>query len=96
MPVSIGDIAKRMLTLLPPDGTPVLNRVMRVMLTTNPRPRSTRTATSRRATCLLRQGRVGIQRGQGGQIFLLPEKTRKSLNPARSRRQRKRTGPKRG
>ena len=32
MPVSIDDIAEQMLALLPDDGTPVLNRVMRVML----------------------------------------------------------------
>ena len=30
--VSVEDIAKQMLVLLPEDGTPVLNRVMRVML----------------------------------------------------------------
>jgi hypothetical protein len=32
VPVSIDDIAKQMLVLLPEDGAPASNRVMRVML----------------------------------------------------------------
>ena len=73
MPVSIDDIAAQMLTLLPDDGTPVLNRVMRVMLSRALAARIDQDQYFKARDLLLKQGRVGIQRGQGGQIFLLPE-----------------------
>lgn len=73
MPALIDDIARQMLALLPDDGTPVLNRVMRVMLS---RALATRVDQDRYFEArdfLLKSGRIGVQRGQGGQIFLLPE-----------------------
>jgi hypothetical protein len=73
MPVSIDDIAKQMLALLPPDGTPVLNRVMRVMLARRFEADIDQDRYFEARDLLLKHGRVGIQRGQGGQIFLLPE-----------------------
>jgi hypothetical protein len=68
--VSVEDIAKQMLVLLPEDGTPVLNRVMRVMLA---RALSTgieedRYLAARRA--LVEGGQAGLKNGQGGRIFL--------------------------
>lgn len=73
MPVSIDDIARQMLALLPQDGTPVLNRVMRVMLARRLESEIDQDRYFEARDQLLKQGRVGIQRGQGGQIFLLPE-----------------------
>lgn len=73
MPASIGDIAKEMQVLLPKDGTPVLNRVMRVMLQRRLEGEIDQDRYFEARDQLLKQGRVGIQRGQGGQIYLLPE-----------------------
>jgi hypothetical protein len=72
MPVSIDDIAKQMLALLPDDGTPVLNRVMRVMLARRLETGIDQDQYFEARDSLLKSGRIGIQRGQGGQIFLLP------------------------
>lgn len=63
----------RILALLPGDGTPVLNRVMRVMLT-----RATQALVSQddyfsARDRLLEAGLIGRRRGQGGQIFLLSD-----------------------
>jgi hypothetical protein len=82
MPVSIDDIAKQMLVLLPQDGTPVLNRVMRVMLARRLEATIDQDRYFEARDLLLRQGRVGIQRGQGGQIYLLPEKAAPAAPPA--------------
>ncbi len=70
MSVSLEDIAKQMLVLLPEDGTPVLNRVMRVMLA---RALSAgideeRYIAARRT--LVESGQAGLKNGQGGRIFL--------------------------
>ena len=73
MPVSIDDIAKQMLALLPDDGTPVLNRVMRVMLSRALATRVDQDQYFEARDLLLKAGRIGVQRGQGGQVFLLPE-----------------------
>ncbi len=67
-----------MLVLLPEDGTPVLNRVMRVMLA---RALSAgidedRYLAARRT--LVESGQAGLKSGQGGRIFL------KASRPARS------------
>ncbi len=81
MPVSIDDIASQMLALLPTDGTPVLNRVMRVMLQRRLESEIDQDRYFEARDRLLKQGRVGIQRGQGGQIFLLPEKAALAAKP---------------
>lgn len=58
------------LALLPQDGTPVLNRVMRVMLARRlERPIDDDLFFAARDT-LLSAGKVGRLRGQGGQLFL--------------------------
>ena len=64
------DVAKAILTLLPEDGTPVLNRVMRVMLSrTFQRPIEPDLYFAAR-DYLLKEQRIGRLRGQGGQLFL--------------------------
>ena len=64
------DLADRILNLLPGDGTPVLNRVMRAMLARAcERPIDQETYFAARDR-LLAEGRIGRLRGQGGQIFL--------------------------
>lgn len=62
-----------MLALLPVDGTPVLNRVMRVMLARALEQSVDQDRYFKARDLLLKQGRIGVQRGQGGQIFLLSE-----------------------
>ncbi len=63
-------VADHILGLLPKDGTPVLNRVMRVMLSRElERPIGTELYFAARDR-LLSGGRIGRLRGQGGQLFL--------------------------
>jgi hypothetical protein len=67
-------IESTIIDLLPPDGTPVLNRVMRVMLARKlERPIDSDTFFKAR-DALLVTGRVGRLRGQGGQLFLTQPK----------------------
>jgi hypothetical protein len=70
MPVSIDDIAKQMLVLLPDDGTPVLNRVMRVMLARALSEGIAEDAYASARAKLLGEERIGLKPGQGGQVFL--------------------------
>ncbi len=80
MPVSVEDIVKQMLVLLPEDGAPVPNRVMRVMLA---RALSADIDETRYRDALQRmtdRGQVGLKPGQGGQVFLKP---RSATRPAR-------------
>ena len=70
MPVSIDDIAKQMLVLLPEDGAPVLNRVVRVMLA---RALSADVDEARYREArqkLVERGQIGLKQGQGGQVPL--------------------------
>jgi len=80
VPVSVDDIAKQTLVLLPEDGTPVLNRVMRVMLARalSADIDEARYAEARRR--LAERGEIGMTNGQGGRIF------RKADTSARPRR----------
>jgi hypothetical protein len=68
--------------LLPEDGTPVLNRVMRVMLARKlEQPIDEETFFKARDT-LLSTGAIGRLRGQGGQMFLVkPETAPPSTEP---------------
>lgn len=76
MPVSIDDIAKQMLALLPQDGTPVLNRVMRVMLGRALSESIAEDAYASARSKLLDDERIGVKAGQGGQIFLRSKSSR--------------------
>ena len=78
----VTSLENEILGLLPEDGTPVLNRVMRVMLARElERPVDEDTFFAAR-DALMTKGAVGRLRGQGGQIFLTkpeqldPEKTK--------------------
>src|SRR5262245_49399568 len=62
-----------MLSLLPSDGTPVLNRVMRMMLARELEQPITQERFFQARDLLLKKRLVGRLRGQGGQIFLSPE-----------------------
>jgi len=71
-----------MLALLPEDGTPVPNRVMRVMLA---RALSADIEEARyRAACekLSGQGRIGLAQGQGGRVFLKPPSSARPVRRA--------------
>lgn len=67
---SIVTLADRLLELLPEDGSPVLNRVLRTMLAraveTPVRPELYFATVDKLAS----EGRVGRSRGQGGKLFL--------------------------
>jgi hypothetical protein len=56
--------------LLPEDGTPVLNRVMRIMLARKLERAIDEETFFKARDQLLEEGKVGRLRGQGGQIFL--------------------------
>src|SRR5262245_54876538 len=71
------DVAGHILELLPPDGTPVLNRVMRVMLSRELETPISQELYFKARDRLFDQGRVGRLRGQGGQIFLAPEEPKR-------------------
>ncbi len=67
------ELKARMLTLLPKDGTPVLNRVMRVMLARDLERTVDEETFFKARDALLADGLVGRLRGQGGQVFLAKE-----------------------
>ena len=64
------DLKIGILALLPEDGTPVLNRVMRVMLARRYERSVDNDAFFSARDKLFEAGKVGRLRGQGGQIFL--------------------------
>lgn len=68
----ISEIAHHMEGLLPADGAPVLNRVMRMMLTRDMRRAIDQETFFAARDLLLKEGRIGRLRGQGGQLFLMP------------------------
>lgn len=72
MAVSVDDIAKQMLVLLPEDGTPVLNRVMRVMLARALSADLDEERYGHARRKLAERGRIGLRTGHGGGIFLKP------------------------
>jgi hypothetical protein len=66
-------VADHILKLLPEDGTPILNRVMRMMLARElQRPIEPDLYFSAR-NLLLEKHRIGRLRGQGGQLFLVAD-----------------------
>ena len=65
-------VAERILELLPKDGTPVLNRVMRVTLAREMGKPLPPDVYFKICDELGRRGKVGRSRGQGGHIFYVP------------------------
>lgn len=65
-------LASAMLSLLPKDGAPVLNRVMRVMLSRQLGDTIDPDLFFKARDLLLSRSEIGRSRGQGGQIFLTP------------------------
>jgi hypothetical protein len=63
-------IAERLKALLPPDGTPVLNRVLRVMLSRDFGRSVSDQLYEQARDQLFAAGQIGRLRGQGGQVFL--------------------------
>ncbi|MGH6838309.1 MAG: hypothetical protein ACREDT_05845 [Methylocella sp.] len=68
--VTAENLAQRILPLLPQDGTPVLNRVMRVMLSRQLEESIGPDLYFAARDLLLQSGKIGRLRGQNGQIFL--------------------------
>jgi hypothetical protein len=63
-------VAERLRALLPPDGTPVLNRVLRVMLSRDLGQAIGDDVYEKARDQLSATGQIGRLRGPGGQIFL--------------------------
>ena len=63
-------LAKQILPLLPQDGSPVLNRIMRVMLSRQLESHVEPDLYFAARDLLLKSGKIGRLRGQSGQIFL--------------------------
>ncbi|MBY0294823.1 MAG: hypothetical protein K2X71_02130 [Methylobacterium sp.] len=82
-PDPLSDLAARIVTLLPGDGTPVLNRVMRVMLARELERPVPPEAYFAARDCLFAARRIGRLRGQGGRIFLMPAEGAQPPAPAR-------------
>lgn len=84
MPPSVGAVAERMERLLPQDGTPVLNRVLQVMLARELESPISPDLYFQASDQLSKEHRIGRLRGQGGQVFLLPKtaKLKKPINGA--------------
>jgi hypothetical protein len=80
---SVEDIVKQMLVLLPEDGTPVLNRVMRVMLARALSADIDGDRYHKARQQLIDHGRVGVRSGQGGRVFLRPRAAAKPFRPER-------------
>ena len=62
-----------MLSLLPKDGAPVLNRVMRVMLSRQLQHEIDSDLFFEARDLLLSRSEIGRSRGQGGQLFVTPQ-----------------------
>lgn len=74
-------VADRLKTLLPPDGTPVLNRVLRVMLSRDFGQSVSDELYEEARDQLFSDGQVGRLRGQGGQVFLAKSDNRRARKP---------------
>jgi len=70
---TIEEVAAKILSLLPKDSTPVLNRVMRVMLSRTLQRLIEPELYFAARDLLLSEHRIGRLRGQGGQLFLETE-----------------------
>jgi hypothetical protein len=65
------DVSDGILKLVPQDGTPVLNRVLRVMLGRQLGRAIDPDEYFRARDCLQEAGQIGVTRGQGGKVFYL-------------------------
>lgn len=63
-------VADRLKALLPPDGTPVLNRILRLMLSRDFGESISDELYAKARDALFASGQIGRLRGQGGQVFL--------------------------
>lgn len=63
-------VADRLKALLPPDGSPVLNRVLRIMLSRDFEQSISDQLYEKARDLLFAAGQIGRLRGQGGQVFL--------------------------
>ena len=81
MPPSVGAVAERMERLLPQDGTPVLNRVLQVMLSRELESPVSQDLYFQASDRLSKEQRIGRLRGQGGQVFLLPKSDKSDRKP---------------
>lgn len=66
---SVRLVTERLKSLLPPDGTPVLNRVLRLMLSRDFGQSISDELYEKARDSLSASGQIGRLRGQGGQIF---------------------------
>jgi hypothetical protein len=69
-PVSVQTIAAQVMALLPEDGSPVLNRIMRTMLARALEAQVKSELYFEAIDLLASEGRIGRTRGQGGKVFL--------------------------
>jgi len=75
-------LARHILPLLPQDGTPVLNRVMRVMLSRQLEIQIEPELYFAARDLLFENGKIGRLRGQSGQIFLATSSQPAAAEPA--------------
>lgn len=75
-------VADRLKALLPPDGTPVLNRVLRLMLSRDFGQTISDEIYARARDTLFASGQIGRLRGQGGQVFLAKGDGGRGAEPA--------------
>jgi hypothetical protein len=80
--IAVRSVAERLKSLLPPDGTPVLNRVLRLMLSRDFGQSISDDLYERARDNLFASGQIGRLRGQGGQIFLAKGENGRSAQPA--------------
>jgi hypothetical protein len=78
---SIRSVSERLRELLPPDGTPVLNRVLRLMLSRDFGQTIGDDLYERARDGLFASGQIGRLRGQGGQVFLAKSENGRSAEP---------------
>ncbi len=78
----LDSVGAEILRMLPEDGTPVLNRVLRVMLARKLERALDDDTFFAARDALLAQGKVGRLRGQGGQIFLTQPEPEQAAPPS--------------
>lgn len=82
--LTVRKVADCLKALLPPDGTPVLNRVLRIMLSRHLGVTVDDELYEKARDLLFTGGQIGRLRGQGGQVFLAKGDHGRSADPASS------------